>query len=367
MAKTAIMRSSASRLVAQVLDVQVLIWLDHRLLKPVALSGRYLGGHEAIVIAFAGCYLLACCRSCSSSLLHRAVIVVLHPKVLLLQVLWRVPMYWLAQHLVKICSRFRLYVFQLLFILSRCLIAVLWSIVHAFWFNEALLLAIAQDLWDVGPVLFCFTTSLSGQLDASLLIWSSLEQRSSRWVVFLSWVGIVQRITRADDLWLNSQLLIVVIIGELWNWSLSFAIADIVYCGDALLAFFFNRASCPGGHVLLRARRSCCLSSCLYPTWWFFSGAFIPREESCLLWIDGLDLEAFIDRLLHMYKSVIVVYLISEIFIIHFRRLRNLGWSFCCTWDMILIKLYLEIHVGKVRAFNQDLISLIKRLHRCRR
>lgn len=84
MTKSAIMRSSASCLVAQVLDVQVLIWLDHRLLKPVALSGRDLGGHEAIVIAFTCCYLLACCGSCSSPLLHRAVIVVLHPEVLLL-------------------------------------------------------------------------------------------------------------------------------------------------------------------------------------------------------------------------------------------------------------------------------------------
>ena len=159
----------------------------------------------------------------------------------------------------------------------------------------------------------------------------------------------------------------VVITGEMWNWSLSFAIEDIVYRGDAMLALFFNRASCPRGHVLLRSRRSCCLSSCLYPTWWLFSDAFIPREESCLLWIDGLDLEAFSNRLLHMYKSAIVVYLISEIFIIYFRSLRNLSWSFRCTWDMILIKLYLEIHVGKVRAFNQDLISLIKCLYRCRR
>ena len=90
-----------------------------------------------------------------------------------------------------------------------------------------------------------------------------------------------------------------------------------------------------------------------------------------LFWIDGLDLEAFGNRLLHMCKFEIVVYLVSVIPIIwlYFRNLFRhrscLHWAFRRSCGMLLINLYVEIHVGEVRALNQDLISLVKCLH-CR-
>jgi len=114
MTESPIVRSSAPGLVAQVLDVQVLIWLDHRLLLAITLSGCNLGGHEAIEITFTSCLLPARCGSSSPPLLHGALILVLHPEALFLQVLGRISMYWLAEHVVEIRRCFGVYVFQLL-------------------------------------------------------------------------------------------------------------------------------------------------------------------------------------------------------------------------------------------------------------
>ena len=114
MTESPIVRCSTPGLVAQVLDVQVLIWLDHRLLLAIALSGCNLGGHEAIEITFTSCHLPARCGSGSPPLLHGALILVLHPKALFLQVFGWISMYWLAEHVVEIRRCFGLYVFQLL-------------------------------------------------------------------------------------------------------------------------------------------------------------------------------------------------------------------------------------------------------------
>lgn len=114
------MRSSTPGLVAQVLDVQVLIWLDHRLLLAITLGGCNLGGHEAIEITFTSCHLPTRGGSSSPPLLHGALILVLHPKALFLQVLGRIPMYWLAEHVVEIRRCFGLYAFELPPAVSWC-------------------------------------------------------------------------------------------------------------------------------------------------------------------------------------------------------------------------------------------------------
>ena len=151
------------------------------------------------------------------------------------------------------------------------------------------------------------------------------------------------------------------------NRSLSFAVEDIVHCGNAL---FFHRASRPGGQILLRSRGSCCLSSTLCLAHHALDWRPTLVSFKCIWFrLDGLDLEAFGNRLLHMCKFEIVVYLVSVIFIIwlYFRNLFRsrswLHWGFRRSCGMLLINLYVEVHVGEVRALNQDLISLVKCLH----